>query len=177
MNMVGLSADTFVSACAAFIAACALGVTVWQGRQNYKHNMLSVRPFLGALEHFEHDGKVGQLTFELINGGIGPAIITNFTLLYDGKEVARNNREDYETFLKELLKDFEILDIFCCVPGAAIQVGERLNLLTFGYDVKKQNTDFINKLNLLIDYQCLYKGETFKFDSRRDRRFQGRRAA
>ncbi|MFM9890727.1 MAG: hypothetical protein ACKVOE_08850 [Rickettsiales bacterium] len=175
--MMELSTEMHVALLSVFIAGCALFVTIWQGRQNHKHNMLSARPFLGALEHYEHDGKVGKLTFELINGGVGPAIIKNFTLLYDGKEVARNNREDYETFLKQLLKDFEILDIFCCLPGAALQVGERITLLSFVYDVEKQKTDFVNKLNLLVDYQCLYQRETFPFDSRRDRSFQGREAA
>ena len=172
-----LSAETYIAFSSAVVAVCALVVTIWQGRQNFRHNMLSVKPFLGALEHYEHDGKHGQLTFELINGGVGPAIIKNFILLYDGKEVARNNREDHEAFLKQLLKDYKIFDISCCIPGAAIQIGERLNLLTFGYDIEKHSIDFINKLNLVVDYQCLYKRETFTFDSRIDRRFHGREAA
>ncbi|MEQ1705816.1 MAG: hypothetical protein ABL867_07605 [Rickettsiales bacterium] len=171
------SADTYIAFASAFVAVCALVVTLWQGRQNYKHNMLSVRPFIGALEHYSNETNPGQITFELINCGVGPAIIKNFTLLYDGKEVSRNNRKTYEEFLKDLLKDYKIVEIFSYAPGAAMQAGEKLQLLTFQYDLKKQNIDFTNKLNLLVDYQCLYQRETFTFDSRDARRFQGREAA
>lgn len=167
------SAETYIALASAVVAACALAVTIWQGRQNHRHNMLSVRPFLGALEHYSNEKNVGQITFELINCGVGPAIIKNFTLLYDGKEVSRNNRRTYEEFLQQLLKDFTVVEIFSYAPGAAMQAGETLELLTFQYD-HKQNIDFINKLNLLVDYQCLYQRETFTFDSREARLFQGR---
>lgn len=172
--MIDFTTEIYIALASAAVAACALGVTILQGRQNHKHNMLSVRPFIGALEHYENVDNIKQITFELINSGVGPAIIKNFTLLYDGKEVARNNRNAYEEFLQKRLKGFKIVEVFSYAPGAAMQAGERLKLLTFEYDIEKQRIDFINKLDLLVDYQCLYQRETFTFDSREHRRFQGR---
>lgn len=172
--MIDLTADTSIALASAAVAACALGVTIWQGRQNHKHNVLSVRPFIGALEHYENVDNIKQITFELINSGVGPAIIKNFVLLYDGKEVTRNNRKAHEDFLQQLLKELRVVEVFSYAPGAAMQTGERLKLLTFEYDMKKQKVDFVDKLDLLVDYQCLYQRETFTFDSREHRRFQGR---
>lgn len=169
-----LPAEISIALASAVIAACALGVTIWQGRQNYKHNKLSVRPFLSTMEYHTEDGNIGQITFALINCGIGPAIIKNFVLLDGDEEVSRNNRKTYDDFIAQKFDGFT--DVFCgsYVPGAAMQAGEKMILLTFRYDMQKQNIDFVHKLNLLADYQCIYQSDTFTYDSRNDRRFHGR---
>jgi hypothetical protein len=166
--------EIWVAMASAVIAICALGVTIWQGRQNYKHNKLSVRPFLGTFEYRDIiNNNTGRLTFELMNCGIGPAIIKNFVLFYDGKEVSRNNRKTYYAFLQNLLADFGRLEISMYSPGAAMQIGEKLLLLSFDYDFKKQDIGFTNKLNLIVDYQSIYENKVFTYDSKRDRLFHG----
>jgi hypothetical protein len=175
---MNFNAETWIALASAAVALCALGVTVWQGRQNYKHNKLSVRPFLGTFEYSDTlNRKTGRLTFELINCGIGPAIIKNFVLLYDGKEVSRNNRKNYYEFLQNLLADFGELEISMYGPGAAMQIGEKLLLLSFDYDLKKQDIGFADKLNLVVEYQSIYEDEVFTYDSKRDRLFHGEEAA
>ena len=171
------SAEIYIAFTSAVVAACALGVTIWQGRQNYKHNKLSVRPFLSTMECHTKQGDIGHVTFELVNCGIGPAIIKNFVLLDSDEEVSRNNRKTYDDFVTHKFEGFT--DVFCgsYVPGAAMQAGEKMVLLTFQYDIQKQNIDFVHKLNLLVDYQCIYQSDAFTYDSRKDRRFHGREVA
>lgn len=85
--------ETSISLASAAVALCALGVTVWQGRQNNRHNKMSVRPKLTASENYQDDDNERTVSFELINSGFGPAIIKDFILVYDGKEVAKNKRD------------------------------------------------------------------------------------
>ncbi|MFN8972730.1 MAG: hypothetical protein ACK5VZ_06615 [Alphaproteobacteria bacterium] len=172
-----LSAETYIAFSSAVVAVCALVVTIWQGRQNHKHNMLSVRPFLSTVEYNTEHGSIQQITFMLVNCGIGPAIIKNFVLLNGDEEVSRNNRKTYDDFVEQKCEG--LTDVFrgSYVPGAVMQVGEKIVLLTFKYDMQKQNIDFVHKLNLLVDYQCIYQSNTFTYDSRNDRRFHGREAA
>ncbi|MGI9392672.1 MAG: hypothetical protein ACR2N8_03955, partial [Parvibaculales bacterium] len=57
-----------------FIATLALGLTIWQARQTRKHNKLMVRPFLDITEYMrEHKNNISDISFELINCGVGPA--------------------------------------------------------------------------------------------------------
>lgn len=169
-----LDINTSIALASAFVALCALGVTLWQGRQNHKHNKLSVRPLLATMEQHHTKENIGYVAFELINCGVGPAIIKNFALLFGDEEVSRNNRTTYDDFLKSKLEGF--MDVYTgqYVPGGAMQVGEKHVLLAFKYDTEKHDIDVIHQLNLLVDYQSIYQDEVFTYDSRKDRMFHGR---
>ncbi len=174
---MSLDINTSIALASAFVAACALGVTIWQGRQNHKHNKLSVRPLLATMEHHHVTDNIGYVAFELINCGVGPAIIKNFVLLFGDQEVSRNNRKTYDDFLKNKCEGY--MDVYTgqYVPGGAMQAGEKHLLLSFKYDTEKQDVEFAHQLNLLVDYQRIYEDETFTYDSRKDRLFHGREVA
>lgn len=166
-----MSIEIFIAFVSAFVAICALGVTIWQRRQNHKHNRLRVRPILTTT--MEHDIETGFVAFHLTNSGVGPAIIKNFVLLFRDKEISRNNWETSDDFLKSKTKGFKDVFIGQYVPGAAMQVGENFLLLSFEYNPGKHKIEFIHHLNLLVDYQCIYQDKTFTYDSRKDRKFHG----
>lgn len=69
------------------IALTALVVAIWQGYLMRRHNRLSLRPHLAFRQMISKSNP--QFTLELLNNGIGPAIITNFQVLLDG------SREEY----------------------------------------------------------------------------------
>lgn len=71
-------------------ALCALALTLNQIRATRKHNYLSVRPFLrfGWTAGENDDG------IWIKNVGLGPAIITDFSILKDGIEITTRNIED-----------------------------------------------------------------------------------
>lgn len=165
--------ETSISLASAVVALCALGVTVWQGNQNYRHNKMSVRPKLTASENYQDDDKGRTVNFELINAGFGPAIIKDFILVYDGKEVSNNNRKTYEDFLQQLSKEVVFQSLYSFIPDSSLLAGERYELFSFRYK-HGQDVSFIDKLNLRVNYQSIYEDETFIYDSKKDRLFQGR---
>jgi hypothetical protein len=82
------------------IALCALGISVWQGIQTRKHNKLSFRPHLTTWTHSNIEK--GFYAIELINNGLGPAIIESFTVKIDGKQISGEGAEPIEKALKIL---------------------------------------------------------------------------
>lgn len=85
----------------AVIALCALGLSVWQGILARKHNRLSFRPHFTTWTH--SNAEKGFYTVELINNGIGPAIIEEFTIKVDGRLVSGGKAEILEKALKIVL--------------------------------------------------------------------------
>lgn len=73
----------------AIIALCALGYTVWQGKQAQKHNKSSFRPRLVSWSN--QDSSKGIYVVDIINNGLGPALIESFTIKIDGKVIAGRN--------------------------------------------------------------------------------------
>jgi len=96
MNADDWSVITGISS--AVIALCALGLSIWQGCLARTHNRLSVRPHLTTWTHSDADK--GFYVVELINNGIGPAIIEEFTVKVDGGLVSGDRSEAIENALK-----------------------------------------------------------------------------
>jgi hypothetical protein len=162
-----------ISLASAVVALCALVVTVWQGRQNDRHNKMSVRPKLTASQDFENDDEGKIISFKLMNAGFGPAIIKDFILLYDGKEVSKNNPKAYQDFLKTSIKKADFFNIYSFAPESILLAGEGCELFSFRHR-HGQDVSFIDKLNLRVNYQSIYEDELFVYDSKKDRLFQGR---
>ncbi|MGA2914435.1 MAG: hypothetical protein ABSE89_00185 [Sedimentisphaerales bacterium] len=83
------------------IALCALVFTIWQGFQVRKHNKLSYRPHLTTWTTRNADN--GFYSVELMNNGLGPALIENFVLKVDGEIIPGVGTEPVEKALKILL--------------------------------------------------------------------------
>ena len=143
-----------------------------------KHDKVAVQPLL------EFDGYIGEgdvqdnnknSKFEvtLVNRGVGPAIIKSFVLKIDGKEKSRNNSKKYYDSLEKLLKGFKPLMISHRSSGSAVQVGEKIVVLRFKYNAREDNIDFINKVEILVKYQSIYKDKIipakYKNEHRLDR--------
>jgi hypothetical protein len=75
----------------AAIALCALGLSIWQGVLARKHHRLSFRPHLTTWK--SANAETGLYSIEIINNGIGPAIIEEFIVSVDGKRLAGNGAE------------------------------------------------------------------------------------
>ncbi|MES9928524.1 MAG: hypothetical protein ABW158_10435 [Candidatus Thiodiazotropha sp. 6PDIVS] len=84
----------------ATIALCALAYAVWQGKQAQHHNKLSFRPQLASWSHKNSDK--GAYAVELINNGLGPALIESFIVKIDRKIISGEGTEPIEKGLKIL---------------------------------------------------------------------------
>ncbi len=143
------------------IATCALVATTVQGMQNRKHNRLSVKPYLKLINNITERGNKRFINLELENCGTGPAIIKNFILEFDGKEIARNDIKKYETFLAKNTSGLTFSNICFMGSNNVIKEGTKQPLWKFKYECGSQEDKFIGGLNMRIEYQSIYKDEIF----------------
>lgn len=125
------SPDVWVAISAAFIALCALVVSIYQIRLSEQHNRLSVKPQLTF--HCSSSGN-GRIGLKIMNSGLGPAILKKTVMIRDSIKV-ECNKEDYPNqILKrcscdegdkrtDLPGDFEFTIIF---PETILAQGESI---------------------------------------------------
>ena len=104
MDCVDVDWQVITGISSTVIALCALVFSFWQGAQIKKHNRLSVKPHLTTWTHRNSDK--GFYAVELINNGIGPAVIEDFVLKIDGKRISGDGTEPIEKALKILFPNF-----------------------------------------------------------------------
>src|SRR3989338_4510805 len=88
----------------AVVAVCALGLTVWQAAITRRHNRLSVTPHLTTWTQFEQ--ATGRYSIEILNNGIGPALIKSFSVQVDGQPIVGEESEPIEKALKVLFPQY-----------------------------------------------------------------------
>lgn len=87
------------------IALCALVFTIWQSNQTQRHNRLSFKPHLSSISHV--DGQKGFYFTEIINNGLGPAIIESYAIKLDGNIMPGDGTEKMTKALKLLFPSNE----------------------------------------------------------------------
>ena len=92
MNKKSFNIELYLGIIATFIALLSVAIAVWEGVETRTHNRLSVKPILVFSKTYNvlktADGKTDRttMTLDLINRGLGPAIIRRFDILSaDGK--------------------------------------------------------------------------------------------
>ncbi|MCA8834596.1 MAG: hypothetical protein K8953_05865 [Proteobacteria bacterium] len=182
--VIALGADNITAIATAFIAVCALGVTVWQGWQNYKHNKLSVKPLLRFEEsHQEAVEPIHKKTkgffhykFMISNYGVGPAVIKKFVLFSDGDKNRYDDFEKYNNFLNGMMVDFPYSNTNYLSDSGVVISGKKEMLWEFVYDFNNpahhQKFEEMRKLCMYIAYQSIYEDEIiplgFGFDNEID---------
>src|SRR3989344_2263262 len=86
-----ISWEAIAAIASAIIALCALGLSIWQGYLSRGHNRISVRPHLTMWTHKYHGD--GLYAADIVNNGIGPAIIKCFSVKLDGKKIEGKETE------------------------------------------------------------------------------------
>ncbi|MGB2833314.1 MAG: hypothetical protein WBC07_10210 [Methylotenera sp.] len=150
------------------IAISALVLTVWQGYITRQHNKLSVVPYLTTWSHA--DGENGFYSIEIMNNGIGPALIKAFQVFVDGIEIKGNESELVDKATKKLFGDFEYQSANCFLSSGYMMaeknkheifsikfIGQR----KLNYQEYKQT---IERARLVIEYESIYK-DKFIYDS------------
>lgn len=66
------------------IALAAIGLAIWEGAENRRHNRLSVLPRLGAEINSGHEGGSEYIRMGVESTGLGPAVIKRFRIYLDG---------------------------------------------------------------------------------------------
>lgn len=91
------------------VALAAIGLSVWEGRENRLHNRLSVLPHLDIVQSVTRtnaDEAYYTMVYGLENTGLGPAVLSNVIGFRDGERffdaVEENAYLEFEQFLGEL---------------------------------------------------------------------------
>lgn len=163
------------------IALCALFVTAYEAWSTRRHNKLSVKPHITTFTYRHRNSNkspsgetilTGTILIELLNNGLGPAVIQDFKVLLDNNDTGIKNIEDAETMSTRLLegkiinhKAFEIFN-----KDYHFAAKEKKCILQIVFPILKTQSfeDFvtlISRLSLVINYKSLY-GKKFKYDSR-----------
>lgn len=158
LDLVAQSFDFLGKHTAEIIALCALGLTIYQAIVARRHNILSVQPYITEFNHRETSPGRGVLTFRLMNHGVGPAFITGFKILLDGKPV-----KDVDEALAEVLKDKKYNhSITRLGEGYAMPAGETKDVLILEmplgpYESLDDTEERLNRFDVVVDYQSAYK--------------------
>jgi hypothetical protein len=159
-----MDASTVTAICSTVIAIAALTVSVIEGRATRRHNHQSVRPLL-QLRHARRDGWAG---LQLLNCGLGPAIITQTLLALDGNAAGGWNLADVAgiyAMCDPPLKETASVQLTTLRDGRVIPVGYDDPLFGLNdYDPYSDPVGFWEVLRggvyLEIHYESLY-GERF----------------
>lgn len=163
------------------IALCALFVTIYEAWSIRRHNKLSVKPHITTFTYRHKNSNkspsgetisTGTIVIELLNNGLGPAVIQDFKVLFDNIDTGIKNIEDAETISTRVLKgkivNHKAFEIFNKDYHFAAK--EKKCILQIVFPILKTQSfeDFvtlISRLSLVINYKSLY-GKKFKYDSR-----------
>ena len=166
-----LDVNIITAAMSTIIAVCVLVVTVRQKRQNLEYNQLSVRPLLGSSLLNSRKGRSINIKFELVNYGIGPAIIETVILYFNGDEELRNSSKKYVEFINKNIKGFDKKNLGFVVPDSIIAIGERQIIWDITYNDRIDIFDFIKKLDMRVEYKSIYGVKMCPYDTRYDIKF------
>ena len=98
LNWLASNGDTIT-------AICALLLTSYSIANTKRHDRLSVRPDLGSYDVIKIKDGVLTYGYYLNNYGLGPALIKNFTVLYKGKVIAKNDMQAMKQSISEKINE------------------------------------------------------------------------
>ena len=148
--------EGIIQGAAALTALAALGVAVWEGMMARRHSRLSVRPYLIITEHFA--GSRGRLGLTVSNEGLGPALVTKYSVRVDGQPMRQEN--SWQSAVQDL--PFPgIVNVTVIGPGGIIRAGDLVWLLwvPFTDETFKQVDELrysIRRLGLSVTYESMY---------------------
>jgi len=147
------------------IAVCALATSIWQASLARKHSIISHRPHLTSWTH--NSTSKGLYEVELLNNGLGPALIKNFVVRVDGKVMTGEMTEPLSKALELLFPEHPNIANFSfmgknyampakdCCSVVSIQFTED-NLPSPQY-VENQ----LNRADIEIEYESFYEEKFF----------------
>ena len=151
-----LSSEKILSISAIIIALASIFISIWEGIEIRKHNRLSVRPKL----EISYNVAQNNFGYELINNGLGPAIIVEKKLFVDNKEIKASGFSGYDDFFEVLnLKDRLVMH-GATGSGTTIRPSENENIFIFKFveneDKERLISQIYNRVRIEISYKSMY---------------------
>ncbi len=147
------------------IALCALALSIWQGMQTRRHQRLSFRPHLTTCS--ETDIANGSYLIELINNGIGPALIEEFLVKVDGKVISGRGADLIEKVLKILFPKLHYKSSQGYVAkDHSMAAKDKLTIVKIEFLEPYPSLEVMDRAYSRVSFQITYKsfyGEQFHF--------------
>lgn len=157
-----LSDDTIVAICAAFIALCALGISVWQGIETRRHNKLSVSPYLSIRVVISKQAP--YMGIQIDNNGVGPAVIKKCIVFIDGEPTQVDSYESWEK-AGNAARIFDKKVSFLTLPqGTVLKEGQSIPFIAYPKENQTEESikifqERLSHLRVKIIYESIYKEE------------------
>ena len=154
-----MDAGVIVAICATVIAVVSLAISVYEARATRRHNRISVRPFL-ELRVGLSQGRTAGL--QLINAGLGPAVITRTVLTLDGQPLG----EFGEASVNVLRNKLSVRPAVVTFRRTILAADYDQFLLSVDSFDRTEHAEFADllrhRLGLEIHYESLYGGEGYQ---------------
>lgn len=183
INFCATHSATIIALASVVVAIVSAIFAAYQAFISRQHNRLSVRPHITTWADQTDEDKLYKIKFELINNGLGPAILKEINIFFEKKLIGNNkNRDDLEKSILEILsKQPNISRRVVSMMGLdfPLPAGERQTLLEihipFSWDLKKDEyMAFLDKFDAEISYQSMYR-EGFFYHTYKDKNIEPRK--
>ena len=159
-----MNTSDYIALAASIIAMSALGVSIWQGYLARRHNILSVKPILQFTRNH-----LGKWVISLTNDGLGPALITRFTIEFYGQNYVNPNQNIYLNYVQMVggKLGLESVDYRYTIPAinSPISSGEILRIFEIK-DLTEDQIKIVEKsIKFEICYTSIYGGKEFVLKS------------
>ncbi len=157
MNKLTLQTDTVLSACAILIAFVSICVSVWGGMETRRHNRLSVRP---KLELSFNAGK-DHFGYNVVNNGLGPAIITGLTIRLDGIAIRHSGFNGFDDFLEKMQLQGRLLKKSAIDSGSTLIAGGNAAIFVCRFEDKDDREAILKnvftRVSIQLNYASMYE--------------------
>ena len=163
-----ISWEAIAGLSSALIALCALGFTYWQVCISRRYNKLSVIPYLTTWSNLEYEK--GTYTVNIMNNGVGPALIKSFQIFVDGQKVDGYGLGLIEKALTILFPAHKYNSYKAFLSDGYMMASNEKRVLVSIQFVglsypKTEEIDQVNKrVKIVIDYESIYS-EKHVYDS------------
>lgn len=152
-----MTSEFIIATASIAIALSALAVAIWQGTLMRRHNRLSLRPHLTFRQMLSEANP--QFSLELLNNGIGPAIIKEFQVLLDEERMDHFEAQGWMALLDLIGLKGRAIGA-SCGPDEFLASGQSLQLIKYESQPAPIGTRELRKalrqIEVHIDYQSVY---------------------
>lgn len=168
-TIASYGADNIIAGMAMLVALFTGVFTAYQAFLTRKHNRLSVKPDVTTWINEDNADGYYILRCDVKNNGIGPAIIRDYSVFYEGHKIGSNqNRKALEAAIEEKIdaqsgiirKSVAVFGKDYPFPAGTEQTLLEIQISNHTQFDKKPYQDFIDKFDADFTYECIY-GKTF----------------
>lgn len=143
---------------AVFLAAAAFFITIWQSWMTRKHNQNSVKPLLSFEIHYMRTNT--GFGIYINNNGLGPAIVIEFKINIDGKDIELLTNNPWYNVTTRLDFNYSFIQMGFYDKDTVIAAGGRSFLLTVDSNINEDQEEhfkrILRRIGMEIHYKSIY---------------------